>query len=280
MLVAIVALLVGAGVTYVLAVMGSGGKVAISKGGVSIEVAADDNFISLLDKALEKDNEAVTAALASRRFYHMASDEFLSELAGIKPSDQHWKRVSDGMRRMLANLEGPFQLPGTLSQADEKLMQAFEDLEGAVSEAKEASALLATLWERNLEQRGVFRQRVFPANIRIIEHAPENQQVIFACTGGGLVGGRIIDVFTEKGSSLRGEIYIDPSYFDCAEPAVSVREMLTEKVPISLGMNIKAFKTLYPDADLLGIENNTSSSAKFVVYPRHLVAGMNAEALE
>ena len=53
-LVAIVALFVGAGVTYVLAVMGAGGKVDISKGGVSIEVAANENFSSFLGKALRK----------------------------------------------------------------------------------------------------------------------------------------------------------------------------------------------------------------------------------
>ncbi len=278
--VAIVMSLVGGGVASTLVVSGAGGNVAITKGGVKIEISADEDFGDLLDKALKQDRSEIEAILGSRRYYHFSSDEFLIELSEIEPEDAGWEKISDRMRRMLANLEGPFQLPGTFVEADEKLMQAFDDLDKAMSssESEEASALLATLWERILDQRGVFRQRAFPAEIVLLEHAPDDMRIIFTCSGGALVGGRIVDVFTTNGTSLKGEIRNDPSIFDCPEsPNVTVRKMLTGKVPIELAVNRAAYSQLFPNSAAMPKSGQSGDAAKFVVYPRNLTSATYME---
>lgn len=269
-LVAIVALFVGAGVTYVLAVMGAGGKVDISKGGVSIEVAANENFSSFLGKALAKDEKTVRALLASHSYYHLSSDEFLSELRNIDPNTPEGKRIGEGMRRMLANLEGPFQRPGTFFQADGKLMEAIEDLDQAVSGAREASALIATLWKQNLEQLGVFRVRRFPADINVLEHVSDGSDVIYACSGGALGPRHVIEIFTGNGTSIRGEIRIEPQKFDCTKPPIDVQTMLTEQVPVPLGISVEAFKVLYPEGTGSQSREEAIEDPKFVVFPLHM----------
>ena len=220
---------------------------------------------------LPKDEVAVEAILASRSYYHLSSDKFLSTLRDMDPSSDEGMKIGNALRRMLANLEGPFQLPHTLSQADEKLLQAFDALEKTMSGAQEASALIAALWEHNVEQKGIFRLRAFPADIRLLEHAPDDLQVIFACSGGALINGRKIDVFSEKNSNtLRGEIHTDPSYFDCEEPAIDVQQMLTGTVPIPLGISHEAFGKLYPTGDSTRSEDGIIEGIKFIVYPRNL----------
>ena len=269
-----VAVVAVVGVVYVLAVVGDGGRIDISPSGVSVEVTQESALAGVLDQSLQVDSAATEAILESRGFYRLSSDGLWSELANIDPMSSDGEVITLRLGRMLANLEGPFQLPGTLQHADEKLIQALHELDKAMVGDQEANALVVSLWEQILDQRGAFRQRAFPADIRIVGETSNLGGMVFACPGGSLVSGRIVDVFTEYGTSIRGEIAHDPALFHCETPAATARRMLTGNVAIPLGVSRLAYSRLYPTTLVDDSQTGEvqTGAARFVVYPRNMVS--------
>jgi hypothetical protein len=268
----LVALVVGAGITYMILATGATGKIKIEPNGtISVDLEPNDSFSDVLDKTVTADQEAANGVLESRGYYQLTSDRLVTILSEIDTDTDEGAMIARRLRQMLWNLEGPFRRPETLSGADGRMVQALDDLDGAIAGADEASDLLATLWEQNLDQRGIFLQRQFPASIKIVERAPIGEPRIYACSGGPLEVGRVIEIFTEIGSAM-APIEHSPALFSCDDRPISTRQLLTGKVTIPLGLNETAFK-LAVDPD--GSRGNTGVEldGTFVFYPRNLIGG-------
>lgn len=269
----LVALVVGAGITYMILATGATGKIKIEPtGAISVDLDPNDSLSDVLDKAITTDREATDGILESRGYYQLTSDRLVTVLSEVDTDTDEGAMVARRLRQMLWDLKGPFRRPETLSGADRRMMQALDDLDKAIADADEASDLLATLWERNLDQRGIFLQRQFPASIKMVERAPIGEPRIYACSGGPLEVGRVIEIFTEIGSAMAA-IEHNPALFSCDDRPISTRQLLTGKVTVPLGLNETAFKMAVDPDGSLGI-TGVESHATFVLYPRNLIGGV------
>jgi hypothetical protein len=157
-------------------------EIATDKNGeIEIYVRADETFAQLLNKALDKNRIEVDGILVSRRYYNLANADLVDQLAHLDPSEPDTREISNRLRRLLWDLRGPFELPYTLSAADERTSKALDALETARKENKQVNAFLVEVWRESLEGEGIFWPRSFNATIEIVHGAPTGK--VLVCPG-------------------------------------------------------------------------------------------------
>jgi hypothetical protein len=241
-------------------------------GTAQIDVRADDSFADVLDKALKQTPDEVDAILVGKQYYKITDKKIVSALASTKNAE-----IANGLRKMLWNLDWPFDVPGTLRGADKRMTDALDDLDNELQDpqAKEANELLATLWNLMIDQQSIFKQRSFKATVEVTGRAPTGNgktKFVYACPGSSLTGGRVIQIYT-SGYSMLTEVKQDPSIFDCGGSALTVRQMLAGG-NARLGLSKTAFNELVQHGSTTE-DAEAKSQALFVVYPRDLVGAFN-----
>lgn len=259
---------VGALLIFVLIDKGAGRTLEFDFGeGVKVTVEPESKKLAdLLPEELKRDRTKTETFLESHGYFRPSSDRLLDRLHRMEPTHEEGRRVASRLRKMLANLQGPFKLPGTLQEVDEKFMQALVQLDKNTIATKKTNALIAKLWEESLAQRGVFRRRRFPATVELLTGVPNDKPRVFACPDSALSRGLIVDIFTDYGSA-GAPIERDAKAFDCNK-AVQTGELLTEQATVQFGLNRVAYEQLYPE----GQQDPPSSptNIRFMVYPNQL----------
>lgn len=254
-----------------LAKMNKDVEVLLDKEGkVAITVRADDSFADVLKNAIAKDSGTVEAILAGNQYYSLTSAQLVDELRKFDASQSETQEVSEALRRLLWDLQGPFSPPGTLRGADERMIRALDDLDEALQEAKEASVLLTELWRLSLERKGVFKPRLFHASIEVIPGIPTEDtriESVLACPGSMLVG-RVL--FIQTRGSMKVEVSHNASLFHCDPPAFTAAQMLAGG-RVRLGLSESAFRKLVDPDGQAGIGDGRNT-ASFEIYPRGLAA--------
>ncbi len=93
-------------------------------------------------------------------YYRIPSREAATALRDIKEAEGTREFVQL-VRSALYDLAGPFSRPATFMEADDRVLDAIEDL----YQQKPASPLVNKLWEMSLDMKGIFELRDFPISI-------------------------------------------------------------------------------------------------------------------
>lgn len=265
-------LIIGGGLGYLLLQGDKPGEITFSPtNGITIKLDANDSLASVLDKATQTDPAAVNGILESRRYFRLDSERLVTQLSEIDTRTEKSVKIANRLRHMLWDLKGPFRRPETLRGADSRMLAALDDLNQPLADGTEPSDFLVALWEQYIDQGGIFLQRLFPTTIKLVLHAPEDKPKIYACSGGALRAGRVIEIFTETGTTM-ATIEYNPPLFRCDNQSISTQQLLTGKVPIPLGLNKTAYKAAV-DPNGSGEMTVLEQDAHFIFYPRHLIGG-------
>ncbi len=263
------------GAVWILAGRGGPFRISVDKtGSVVVEAQQGDDFGKILGSALDKDRKTVEALLNANGFFSIADPELVTRIESIKPGEEATAEVTSGIRRLLFNLEGPFQRPGTLVGADGRLLDALDDLDSTPG-AQATSPLLAGLWQRSLDRTGVFRPRSFNADVKLLFVGPAapGQPVIYACPGSEFVG-KDATVWTggETPGAVTGLIVADLQRFDCPDADRSLEELLAGQ-PARLALDGATYRGLFGQPDP-GVTLPPHVAAKFRVHPKDLTAAL------
>jgi len=276
-MVAAVAIVAVAVLVAVWMLSGSGRPFQISldkEGRFSVEAKPGDDFATLLATAIAKDPGTVEALLNARGFYSVSDPELVTRIEALRPDEAATATVTLGIRKLLYNLEGPFQRPGTLVGADSRLLDALDDLDKTPG-AEGTSALLAGLWQRSLDRTGVFRPRSFNADVKLLFGGAAGsfgRPVILACPGSEFVG-KDATVWTEGDSpgAVTGAIGEDVQRFDCGGDQ-SIEDLLGGQ-PAALALDAATYRNLFGKPDP-GVTLPPHVAAKFRVHPKDLTAAL------
>lgn len=160
----------------------SGAFTIVAEGqGASIKLDFADSRVDLselLDKLLKQADSGekrslVFSILQAHQFYFIPSVEAVTALRTIEEKSD----AASALRKMLYNLEGPFKSPVTFSEADARLVTAFNELYKLDPE----SPVLTKLWEDSLDFKGIFQLRAIKVSLR--EDARLPSAVAAACAG-------------------------------------------------------------------------------------------------
>jgi hypothetical protein len=266
-------------VVWTLANLNKGFEITIDKDGkAQIEVRPDDSFDTVLGNALAKDGRLVDAILWGRQYYKITDEKVIDALESLNASAPQSEKIVHGLRKMLWDLNGPFAVPGTLRGADGRMVSALEDLDKALetSDSNEANVFLATLWNLMIDQQSIFKPRMFSASVEVAGRVPHGtpKNVVYACPGSALVGGRVIHLFTKHGSLIM-EVKQEPSVFNCTGPALTLEKMLVGGVS-AVAVNQTAFNQLVRSKSVPEVAP-AQVEALFVVYPRNLVGALQTQ---
>jgi hypothetical protein len=237
-------------------------------------VRADETFAQLLSKALEKNQREVEAILASRQYYNLADANLVDQLAHLDTAKPETKEISNRLRSLLWNLQGPFAIPHTLSGADERMRKALDALETTRRETKQANALLVELWKQSLQGEGIFWPRSFDATVEIVRGAPtgtEERRIVLVCPGDAIatVSGIVMSLRVDSNNIL-ADVIQDPSRFDCGGSSLTAEKLLVEEGTARLGLSESAFRELIPASEPGTGERRTA--ARFVLYSKYMVS--------
>jgi hypothetical protein len=154
--------------------------------GVTIKLAFDDSRVDLseflgqlfkkAESGTDADRRLVSGILQAHGFYRIPSPEAAAEFRGIKETETTRDFVR-AVRSTLYDLEGPFSRPATFLEADDRVLNAIDDL----YQQKPASPLVTKLWEMSLDMKGIFEPR--DIKISIQEDKSLASGVAATCTG-------------------------------------------------------------------------------------------------
>jgi hypothetical protein len=102
----------------------------------------------------DADRELVASILRGHGFYRIPSRDAATALRDIKEAEDT-REFMQSVRKALYNLEGPFSRPATFMEADDRVLDAIEDL----YQQKPANPLVNKLWEMSLDMKGIFELR-------------------------------------------------------------------------------------------------------------------------
>ena len=263
-------------VTYQLAVINKAFKISVGKdGNVAIEVNASDSFAEIFNRAVGSDQETVDTILAGKEYYKVTNPKLVNSLENLDYSRPDSQEIAKKLHMMLWDLRGPFTLPGTLRGANVRMADALEELKETRQEAQ-ASALLAEMWRRFVDQEGIFALPTLRATVGVVRGTPtgrEDLKVVFACPGGPLVEGLIMNLYVLGRGNIFAKVTQDARLFDCVGSALTARELLAKEIKVPLGLSETAFKQLVDPADRSGI-GDARIDANFIVYPRNLAGSL------
>ena len=278
---AIAVAIVSAAVTH-LAEINKAFQVSVGKeGNFTIDVRASDNFAEIFKNAVDTYPKLVDTILAGEQYYKVTNASLANALEDLDYSRPDSEEIAKRLRRMLWDLRGPFKVPGALRGADGRMVSALDDLEETRHGAKQASALLAALWTRSLDEEGIFKLPILRATVEIVGGAPSGSRDLktaLACPGSPLVNGRIMNLYVPGQGNIFAEVAQDPSLFDCGGSALTAQELLAEGGRIRLGLSETAFRQLVDPSGASGVGNGRID-ANFVVYPRNLVGLQGKEGM-
>jgi hypothetical protein len=179
--------------------------------GVTIKLAFDDSrvdlseFVGQLFKKAESGTDAdrrlVSGILQAHGFYRIPSPEAAAEFRGIKETEATRDFVR-AVRSTLYDLEGPFSRPATFLEADDRVLDAIDDL----YQQKPASPLVTRLWEMSLDMKGIFEPRDFKISIR--EDKSLASGVAATCAGNIWLGRVGLIKLDDKGSVIGPRIQV------------------------------------------------------------------------
>jgi len=154
--------------------------------GVTIKLAFADSRVDLseflgqlmkkAESGTEADRRLVSSLLHAHGFYRIPSPEAASEFRGITESETTRDFVR-AVRSTLYDLEGPFMRPATFLEADDRVVDAIDDL----YRQKPTSPVVTKLWEMSLDMKGIFEPRDIKVSIR--EDASLASGVAATCAG-------------------------------------------------------------------------------------------------
>ncbi len=228
-----------------LAAIRLGRGVEASLGDFKFTVTRDDSFSDILNKAMEKDGDAVTALLAGKGYYRVTDARIVGQIESLDAGDPAATPVIVGLRRMLWNLSGPFQRPDTLTHAKVEMIAAIED-QTATPDDPERGKLVAELVRRSLDRSGMFEVRRYAAEL--VPLAPlsgpltNDAAAIFTCPGSEMIGKQV--QIWGAGQTIFGEVEPDIRMAArCEGAAKTIRELLLGK-PGVFGTAPEAFEVL------------------------------------
>jgi hypothetical protein len=258
-----------------------GGTLEVTSGGVKFNQKPQDNFSDILAKAIEADPANVEVILSEHDYFNIKSTRLVDAVARIDAAAKENRAVTQGLREVLWDLNGPFQRPGTLTGADERLIGALEELEEVLRESGETSRLLAALWKKSLNRTGVFRPRSFEAEVKLLssdsvadpatdDEAPPK---IYACPGSEFIGKEMsIWIPDGQGGLVLGYVVEEVTKFDCGISKRNLQQLLAGQ-SAHLALDKDAFSAL-----LGRVEHEDalpeSVHAKFSVQPQNLRMGI------
>ncbi len=273
-----IAMIVGILVEY-LVKMNKAFDLSIDKNGsFVIKVQADETLAQVLNKAMEKNRNEVDAILASQQYYSLKNPDLVDRLEHLDASKPETEEISNRLRRLLWDLRGPFEIPYTLSGADERMTQALDALETGRKQTRRATPLLVALWKASLEGQGIFWPRSFTATIEIVHGAPtgnEDRKVVLACPGDAIaqVSGVVMLLRTDRhgdSRSILADVDHDPSLFDCGGAMLTAGELLAKEGTARLGVGETVFRELVPAGESQNRDEKVS--ARFVLYSKYMVS--------
>lgn len=224
--------------------------------GVTISAKSGEGIEKLIDRAFAESPASVGGILQERDYFKLHSDGLITALALTDPSELPAGTL-ERYRKLLWNLEGPFEPPGTLSQMDERLLIALEDLEDEVRETGRSNQLIAAIWQQSLNRQGIFRQRLVNAEVVLIsgngDTGPAGFPQFYTCTGSELVN-RVVTVGAARGAEgirwkmaaepLTGLVRANPFKLPCTDEGASLPELLAGK-PLVLGLHEDTYAKLF-----------------------------------
>jgi hypothetical protein len=169
----------------------AGFKVVAEGQGAKVELAFAESRVDLselLDKLLKQVGDDETkrrlalSILQGHGFYRVPSPEAADAIRAIEESDTNRDFVR-AVRAILYDLKGPFSPPTTFVEArDVRVLSALDDL----LQQNPASPLLAALWEKSLDWKGIF----VPRSLNIVIHEDDAQKpgIAATCAGSMLLG--------------------------------------------------------------------------------------------
>lgn len=200
-------------------------------GEFAIAVQAGDDLSQILDQVFAAKPRYVEALMTLHDYYPLRSANLAVALARIDVTSETDKDVTKGLRELMWMQRGPFQAPGALSGADDRLFAALEQLEEESRLEAKSNRLLALLWQSSIEQKGFFRPRVFRAEVVPVLHGrgvPGGAKEVYACPGNVLVGKSVTIVGSGEGEfvQISGKLSDDPIRFACNDDGASLYELL------------------------------------------------------
>lgn len=214
----------------------SGRGLSVKIGDYALEFGADAEMGAVLDAAMRARPDDFAALLAARGFHLITSPGFVDALARIDAAKADAADVTQGVRRLLWNLEGPFSGAGVLSEADVRFISALEDVDRQATR-EPGGAVIIELWQRSLERRSPLPLRLFEAKV-VPVRAGEPGVVYFCPPGDGRLDGKHASIFRKDADEiLEGALVADDRRrLDCPAEGVSVRDLFAGRA-MTLGVD-------------------------------------------
>ena len=198
-----------------------------------------------LDGSHPVDGRAETA-LREKGFHHIGSKGLIEAMRDFdvktfnsRDSEQAAKdaaRLRGALLEMMGRLEGPFELPGTLSGATADFIGALEELDDALQERREVSDLMRAIWEKRLEYAKPFGSVWLRADLEVWPDGEGADGRALACPLNKWLKGRYIQLLTGDGSV---EILAqhDPRAFPCNGREAPPSRSLLKGDPVRLAIS-------------------------------------------
>jgi hypothetical protein len=235
--------------------------------GLTLDVAAADSFADVVGSALEADRTTVEAILKSQGFYQVSDPDLVAKLETLTREEPPHDRVVSGLRRLLRDQRGPFLEPASLREIDGRLISAFAALDEQLRSAQETNGFIMELWRDSLEYQGLFRTRVFNADVTQLFFEPRDAESVevLACPGNEFVGMDVTVFLDGAPGQVTGRVVSDPVRLNCQNSAETLAQLFAGK-SARIGLDRAAFGKLAAPAD------PTASlpprlDARFLVHP-------------
>ena len=227
-------------------------------------------------------DDHAAALLQAKGFYHIASQDLIDairrfEFAAFDPdrevAEAKAARLRSELLEMMGRLEGPFELPGTLSGATGDFIGALEELDAALRERREVGDLLAVMWERSLKHQPPFTQHWLRAEVEVLPEGDGPAGRILACPQNDVLDGKYVQLVPLVPGSGQVELRVehDRGLFACDQhPAMMVPEMLAGE-PVRLAISAETARDLIM-AGREGPMIHDRFEAEFQPRPAHLAS--------
>ncbi len=231
-----------------------------------VEPAEGDTDEELNRKASEK--MKLAGALRTRGYYNIHDRSLGDAIRDLNKEDP----LSEELRSVLYNLEGPFALPGTLRGADSRMWLAISDLyDGLTAEPSNDSQLFATLYTNFIQQETIFSpfKHVVAATAEMRGEDETGVPQVYSCPDSFLTPGTIVLVRPLGNTSNIMEQFTvrkDPLRHPCT--ATSPFEVLSGS-KLKLGFNKAAFDQLFPPPLAQPEQFLGGGNLSVVIYPRN-----------
>jgi hypothetical protein len=234
-------------VVYQLAAMNKDFEINLDKAGqFKVAVRSDANFEALVQAALAENASSVEGALANLGYFRVTDPRVVAALEGLDPADPAEAEVVAGVRHMFRDQRGPFTMPDSLVEVDARLIAAFDSLEKELQKSNRTSDLVIELWRQSLEYQGIFRTRMFDAEVWPYP-AAEGEAVsgpiaVYACPGSDFLGKEVM-LLAPDFTSISGEVVAHPLH-RCDEQDQKLVQLFAREKAV-LGLDARAWTALF-----------------------------------